>query len=185
MRYFTLHTSPFYLYWKCVCFGWLLPSEHSWLQQTHPITQTNVSFTPIGQSRQMFICVHCLVPSDIQIHFSGCKQYVSEFAGQYSSLLAVLFLPICIQLSGPCVVCACQLWLQLLHISSVMICHARQKHATYSQGTNEPSRWSQQSPSEIRTYLWDYTASHPRWLSFIMNCYWGGFVLLAECSTVP
>jgi len=45
--------------------------------------------------------VHCLVPSDIHIQFSGCKQYVTEFAGQYSSLLAVLFVPISIQLSWP------------------------------------------------------------------------------------
>ena len=104
--YFTLHTSPFYLYWKCVCFAWLLPSEPSWLQQTHPMTQTNISFTPIDQSRQKFICVHCLVPSDIQIQFFGCKQYVSNFVGQYSSLLAVFCVPICIQLSwSMCCLC--------------------------------------------------------------------------------
>lgn len=106
VQYFTLHTSPFYLSWKCVCFGWLLPSKLSWLQQTHPITQTNVSFTPTGQSRQMFICMQCLIPSEIQIQFSGCKQCVSAFASQYSSLLAVLFVPLCIQLSWPmCCLC--------------------------------------------------------------------------------
>jgi hypothetical protein len=54
----------------------------------------------------MFICVRCLVPSDIHIQFSGCKQYVTEFAGQYSSLLAVLFVPISIQLSWP-MYCLC------------------------------------------------------------------------------
>jgi len=68
-----------------------------------------------------------LVPSDIHIQFSGCKQYVTDFAGQYSSLLAVLFVPISIQLSWPMNFFPCQLWLQLLHINSVMICHASPK----------------------------------------------------------